>query len=125
MADQQNCQCVACKATPHKSDCAVHNEPAEPNGPCDCGAEAPLAQLQIERDEHQHWFRVAKLNADRADATEARLNGLCSAVEEIRLALAANAAPMDLGYALTQTEEVSLSTDLLRSLLDAYRESRQ
>ncbi len=23
---------------PHASDCALHNEPAEPNGPCDCGA---------------------------------------------------------------------------------------
>ena len=23
----------------HASDCAVHNEPAYPNGPCDCGAE--------------------------------------------------------------------------------------
>lgn len=23
----------------HDSDCAVHNEPAYPNGPCDCGAE--------------------------------------------------------------------------------------
>lgn len=22
----------------HASDCAVHNEPAYPNGPCDCGA---------------------------------------------------------------------------------------
>jgi len=22
----------------HKSDCAVHNEPASSNGPCDCGA---------------------------------------------------------------------------------------
>lgn len=22
----------------HLSDCAQHNEPAEPNGPCDCGA---------------------------------------------------------------------------------------
>ena len=21
----------------HKADCAVHNEPAYPNGPCDCG----------------------------------------------------------------------------------------
>lgn len=25
----------------HWSDCAMHNEPAEPNGPCDCGADAP------------------------------------------------------------------------------------
>lgn len=24
----------------HTSDCAVHNEPAMPNGPCDCGAQA-------------------------------------------------------------------------------------
>ena len=23
----------------HDSDCAVHNEPAQPNGPCNCGAE--------------------------------------------------------------------------------------
>jgi len=31
------CNCVACAAGPkHWSDCAVHNEPAYPNGPCDC-----------------------------------------------------------------------------------------
>lgn len=33
----------AMSATPpaavHASDCAVHNEPAYPAGPCDCGAE--------------------------------------------------------------------------------------
>jgi hypothetical protein len=23
----------------HASDCAVHNSPAMPNGPCDCGAD--------------------------------------------------------------------------------------
>lgn len=23
----------------HDSDCAVHNEPAYPNGPCDCGVD--------------------------------------------------------------------------------------
>ena len=23
----------------HKSDCATHNQPALPNGPCDCGAD--------------------------------------------------------------------------------------
>lgn len=32
------CQCVHCQVTPHKSDCALHNEPALPIGPCDCGA---------------------------------------------------------------------------------------
>lgn len=25
----------------HWSDCAMYNEPAYPNGPCDCGADAP------------------------------------------------------------------------------------
>jgi len=25
-------------ATPHQSDCAVHNAPYKPAGPCDCGA---------------------------------------------------------------------------------------
>lgn len=32
------CECESCKGyIPHKSDCAVHNEPAERNGKCDCG----------------------------------------------------------------------------------------
>lgn len=34
------CQCGACKIVPHASDCAVHNEPAYPAGPCSCGANA-------------------------------------------------------------------------------------
>jgi hypothetical protein len=33
-----HCMCDACKdGDLHWSDCAVHNMPAEPNGPCDCG----------------------------------------------------------------------------------------
>ena len=35
----EGCQCPACKIAPHESDCPVHNEPAWPNGPCDCGAQ--------------------------------------------------------------------------------------
>jgi hypothetical protein len=35
----EKCSCSACAVTPHASDCAVHNEPAYPNGPCDCGVE--------------------------------------------------------------------------------------
>lgn len=34
-----HCGCETCEdGTTHLSDCAVHNEPAYPNGPCDCGA---------------------------------------------------------------------------------------
>ena len=40
MPPQDFCQCGACSATvTHWSDCAVHNEYAARNGPCDCGAE--------------------------------------------------------------------------------------
>ena len=35
---EAGCQCEACQTDgPHMSDCAVHNEPAYPNGPCSCG----------------------------------------------------------------------------------------
>lgn len=30
--------------TEHASDCATHNEPAYPAGPCDCGATKPDTQ---------------------------------------------------------------------------------
>jgi len=30
----------------HASDCAVHNEPAMPNGPCDCGAQPAAGQVE-------------------------------------------------------------------------------
>lgn len=33
------CQCPECQVTPHASDCAVHNEPAYPNGACNCRAQ--------------------------------------------------------------------------------------
>lgn len=37
-AHREHCQCPACKdGIIHASDCAVHNEPAKPNGPCNCG----------------------------------------------------------------------------------------
>lgn len=36
--EKAKCQCEACQADgTHYSDCAVHREPAEPNGSCDCG----------------------------------------------------------------------------------------
>lgn len=34
---KQHCQCPACiNGIIHDSDCAVHNEPAYPNGKCNC-----------------------------------------------------------------------------------------
>jgi len=42
-----HCQCTACKTgIIHASDCAVHNGPAYPAGPCDCGvAQEPVDKL--------------------------------------------------------------------------------
>ena len=38
LAPSPRCQGGKCF---HASDCAVHNEPAYPNGACDCGKDAP------------------------------------------------------------------------------------
>lgn len=38
MRPLETCQCPACRPVLHASDCAVHNEPASPAGPCDCAA---------------------------------------------------------------------------------------
>jgi hypothetical protein len=44
------CECDACKISPHWSDCAVHNEPAYPNGPCDCGGYKPVEQKKERKE---------------------------------------------------------------------------
>jgi len=55
------CRCAACDGSPwpHWSDCAVHNEPAYPNGPCSCGCEAFIDAFQEFRcGERGDWFVV-------------------------------------------------------------------
>jgi len=44
-----HCQCDACRnGVVHESCCAVHNEPAYPNGPCDCSvADAKYTRLAL------------------------------------------------------------------------------
>lgn len=40
--DPETCQCEACEGgVSHASSCAVHRAPAEPAGPCSCGALLP------------------------------------------------------------------------------------
>lgn len=44
-----HCQCDACRdGTIHASDCAVHNAPAYPKGPCDCLPERRETQFDDE-----------------------------------------------------------------------------
>lgn len=58
----------------HNSDCAVHNEPVYPNGPCDCGADhlkgsmiyemgLKLGSAEYERDKYKATLeRIANEN---------------------------------------------------------------
>jgi hypothetical protein len=46
MRPLEHCQCPACRPTIHASCCAVHNMPAMPDGPCDCGALAASPAVQ-------------------------------------------------------------------------------
>jgi len=47
-----HCQCFACKdGILHASDCAVHNGPAYPAGPCDCG---------VEKGQEEDWGALAE-----------------------------------------------------------------
>ena len=39
------CNCGNCNDYQHQSDCAVHNEPAYPNGPCRC-----VQRMRMEED---------------------------------------------------------------------------
>lgn len=42
----RGCECPSCRhGKQHASDCAVHNMPAMPNGPCDCGQESERIDL--------------------------------------------------------------------------------
>ncbi len=62
----------------HASDCAVHNEPAYPKGPCNCGASteelckrSELAEAQCEK-----WAETASRQAERIDALTAEIERL-------------------------------------------------
>jgi hypothetical protein len=54
----------ASNGTGHRSDCAVHNMPAEPNGPCDCGfigaisGETPSDRILNDKDFSDKRFSV-------------------------------------------------------------------
>jgi hypothetical protein len=51
-AQPAHCQCFACRdGVLHWSDCAVHNGPAYPAGPCDCG---------VEKEQEEDWGALAE-----------------------------------------------------------------
>lgn len=69
------CGCPACAVgVSHWSDCAVHNMPAMPNGPCDCGAMQAAAWRDIATAPHG-WVLVAGKDRTGAGMMVVRRDG--------------------------------------------------
>ena len=60
-----SCRCGACRENPHASDCAVHNAPAFPAGPCDC----PTGDRLFTNDD-QTWDEWVGLFSSRDEMAE-------------------------------------------------------
>lgn len=58
------CQCPACAPVLHASDCAVHNAPALPVGPCDCCAAPGLVPLPATATKEMRVAAVKFANGD-------------------------------------------------------------
>jgi hypothetical protein len=81
-AQQAHCQCTACKdGILHASDCAVHNGPAYPAGPCDCGPTQPAdnpygydwSMLEAAQESlREHMARIKELEAQLARPAQER-----------------------------------------------------
>ena len=69
----------------HLSDCAVHNEPAYPNGPCDCGVEkrrlAAIASLKRPQgDDMSEWQPIGPEQRDGTPILAGSTNHECREV---------------------------------------------
>lgn len=62
--DPDTCQCDACEGgVLHSSGCAVHRAPAEPNGPCNCGAQAKAERRYVALALHLASNQIARCKA--------------------------------------------------------------
>ena len=114
--------------TTHKSSCAVHNAPAYPPGPCDCGAEAGdfverviFMQSEIDNLRENLAHAVENTHAALAEAAVMRgaLRELSGQIIQGRVGFGLAVCP-SLDPILAQTE-LALSTDAGRKVLDVVR----
>ena len=114
---QDFCQCGACSATvTHWSDCAVHNEYAARNGPCDCGAEpAPTKEGDADVPDDGPDDVIARFR--RVRITLRRINNLVAAVRSADQRYAAAAGR---GCAMSDPYDVDPLAEVLR-ISDEYR----
>lgn len=121
-----HCLCPACKdGLVHASDCAVHNEPAMPNEPCDCQPRiAPppgvsvAAQAQPLDDERQEQARqqclaVAHMAKALQLVHEARASILARSALDLTEAIGESTAYImeSLGYMLSNMDAVDAEED--------------
>jgi hypothetical protein len=59
----------------HKSDCATHNEPHMPNGPCDCGASYSEEQVDAAIKLALFHSKTGKVDEAEADTACVKLSG--------------------------------------------------
>lgn len=110
----------------HASDCAIHNGPALPAEPCDCGAEGEMTQSQFDA---LHWLHIYAQPHWHAEAkvmgTRTALLGLRDAIDralQTGMDARANGIVSDgEGYHVV----VSIrSRDALKELPDPYTDIR-
>jgi len=62
-----HCMCPACRGgILHDSDCAVHNMPAYPNGPCDCSVSKshPADLVGLLREAREAFHQIGHMQTD-------------------------------------------------------------
>ena len=99
----------------HASDCATHNDPAYPNGECDCGAEASEVRLQkpdwTAACEAMRWLNEVEIAQGGTNGPTIKLRAALAALE------AELAAPPDLAARVAELEAA------LRNLLNDTQHS--
>lgn len=82
----------------HASDCAVHNEPASPARPCNCGAEAPtrtVLTLRIALGSTQSFYVTCDQHKGLLTCERSLSASLASVVPALQELLAAGPAHPD------------------------------
>lgn len=116
--EQETCQCEACEGgVLHTSSCAVHRAPAEPAGPCSCGALLPadspghVVLHALELCERDFAFIGGCTMTDRPDLPLSSLTSwkmdfsqCFGAIDAARAAICELTAPLNSGSAEIRSE---------------------
>jgi hypothetical protein len=112
---QPHCQCSACKdGKLHLSDCAVHNEPAYPAGPCDCG----VLNQQIAQPAQEPKSVTYKEVADTMNALRKGNFSQQAAAKEVGKLKLYTTPPQRTWVGLTEEEILDVNMSTVKKLID-------